>query len=498
MKKIFTFLFFLAGLAIQAQTIYPGTVSYPSTQTICAGDVPAAFLSTSAATVSAGSITYQWQESIISTTAGFTDIPGANGAAFAPGSVAQTTYYRRAASTSPSNVDYSNVLTVNVFPLQLAYINGPATICSATSTSLTAATGGTNYAWSVGGSNSTVTVFSPTMNGVASVTIYPITGCSVSATHAFTVNPAPSATIQQVNALTCAGLSNTLQASPSSGMAYFWFPGNKAGANFIVTPTTTTEYTLHAEDFNFCTATFVYTLVVTPSPTLVATASSSMLCKGDSVELSVSGALTYTWLPAGLNTASITVSPTAATVYTVIGEDATCPGLDTVSVGVYPTMTVNIQLNKNTICLNESAILTASGGTSYVWQNQGISVTTATVIVTPTLTTTYSVLVTSVNNCTETAVRTLSVSQCTGISELENALSLSVYPNPNNGAFTIASSGNQDIRLVNYSGQVIRQFRLNEQNTHQVTVSDLSEGIYFIITDSADSQAVRQKVVVIR
>jgi hypothetical protein len=90
------------------------------------------------------------------------------------------------------------------------------------------------------------------------------------------------------------------------------------------------------------------------------------------------------------------------------------------------------------------------------------------------------------------------VSQCTGISELENALSLSVYPNPNNGAFTIASSGNQDIRLVNYSGQVIRQFRLNEQNTHQVTVSDLSEGIYFIITDSADSRAVRQKVVVIR
>lgn len=62
--------------------------------------------------------------------------------------------------------------------------------------------------------------------------------------------------------------------------------------------------------------------------------------------------------------------------------------------------------NDGTICQGSSATLTASGGASYVWSTGG---TTASIVVSPSTTSSYTVTVTSEGGCTATASRTITV-----------------------------------------------------------------------------------------
>jgi hypothetical protein len=62
----------------------------------------------------------------------------------------------------------------------------------------------------------------------------------------------------------------------------------------------------------------------------------------------------------------------------------------------------------SSICPSTSTTLTASGGTTYLWSS---GATTASITVSPTITTTYSVTVT-LNGCTATASRTVTVTPC--------------------------------------------------------------------------------------
>ncbi|MVM38563.1 hypothetical protein GO730_15040 [Spirosoma sp. HMF3257] len=66
-------------------------------QTVCSSTTPTAFSIVTPATGS-GAITYQWQKSTVSCSAGFTNITGATSSTYQPSEVSQTTYYRVIAS----------------------------------------------------------------------------------------------------------------------------------------------------------------------------------------------------------------------------------------------------------------------------------------------------------------------------------------------------------------------------------------------------------------
>lgn len=72
---------------------------------------------------------------------------------------------------------------------------------------------------------------------------------------------------------------------------------------------------------------------------------------------------------------------------------------------------------------------------------------------------------------------------------------LMIMPNPSNGNATLKSSVNMELNITNELGQVIRTISLNDANNHTQSLTDLSEGIYFINSSSTD-MLVKRKLII--
>jgi Secretion system C-terminal sorting domain len=72
---------------------------------------------------------------------------------------------------------------------------------------------------------------------------------------------------------------------------------------------------------------------------------------------------------------------------------------------------------------------------------------------------------------------------------------LSVFPNPNNGQFTIQSKAKGDYTVVNEFGQVLQTFKTNAENNYLVNLKGLSNGIYFLKGKNGE-QVVNEKIVI--
>ncbi len=130
------------------------------------------------------------------------------------------------------------------------------------------------------------------------------------------------------------------------------------------------------------------------------------------------------------------------------------------------------------ICSGETATLTASGANSYSWNSGG---TGTTFVVSPTVTTTYTVTGTDGNGCVNTSIITQSVSTCTGIEQLSILSNeMNIYPNPFNNKVTIVTSVTVDTRLQIYNvlGSLIYSAEINDKV--EIDLSHQCAGIYFV------------------
>lgn len=122
----------------------------------------------------------------------------------------------------------------------------------------------------------------------------------------------------------------------------------------------------------------------------------NLLCIGDSTTLVAAGGTTFTWNTGSTNT-SITVTPTGSSLYTLTVSNGICTDTTSVYLNVLPAP-VALITGTDTICAGANITLTASGGSSYLW-NTGTG--TSTVSISPTTNTMYSVTVTT-GSCTDT------------------------------------------------------------------------------------------------
>ena len=169
---------------------------------------------------------------------------------------------------------------------------------------------------------------------------------------------------------------------PSIPATYTWMPGPINNSSVTLTPTVSTIYTLSGSSSG-CVGSATVALQVNPVPSI--SVSPISLCQGNSGSLLASGASSYTW-NTGATTASISVSPSVTTNYTVTGSNGLCLNNTTVSVNVTPTPTISA--SDQTICIGSAATILASGATTYLW-NTGS--TLSSIVVTPTVNTSYTV-----------------------------------------------------------------------------------------------------------
>ena len=83
-------------------------------QTICYNSAPAQLIG-QVPTGGSGSFTYQWEASTVSASSGFSNIVGATAADYLPGTLTQTTYFRRRVNSGSCNA-ISNAVTIRVIP----------------------------------------------------------------------------------------------------------------------------------------------------------------------------------------------------------------------------------------------------------------------------------------------------------------------------------------------------------------------------------------------
>jgi gliding motility-associated-like protein len=158
--------------------------------------------------------------------------------------------------------------------------------------------------------------------------------------------------------------------------SYTWNPGGLTGTGpLTVTPATTTQYTVIAQDANNCFITNTITInVLAP---LNITGSSQTVCVGNNTALictgTISPALTYTWLPVAGSTSSITIPniTTGVQTYTAIVSDGcsipTTVVVFTVTTNPNPTASIVADALSGIAPLTINFSDLGTGGTSFYW-----------------------------------------------------------------------------------------------------------------------------------
>jgi gliding motility-associated-like protein len=242
-------------------------------------------------------------------------------------------------------------------------VAGAASICKGQTNTLTAS-GAAGYTWYPGGSTSNSLIVSPNITTTYSIVTTNTAGCSLTTTVSQVVVPVPTLVVSPATQAFCAGSLVTLTVSGAT--AYTWQPGNFTGANYSLTPSVSTAYTLTGATLG-CVGQAVYNLTVIPSPTLVVSGSPTLICSGQSASLSATGANVYVWNPGNISSATATVFPATTTNYTITGSNSICSSTVSVLITVVPKPNLTIVPGVLKMCHGATLAVTASGAQTYSW-----------------------------------------------------------------------------------------------------------------------------------
>ncbi len=277
----------------------------------------------------------------------------------------------------------------------------------------------------------------------------------------------------------CAG--DTIVLTASSGSGYQWSNGATTQSIQVLqagTYTVTVSGSCGSPTASVTvTSGSAPSVAITPGPTVT-------ICSGQSVTLTASGSTNYLW-STGETTAAITVS--AAGVYTVVSSNNCGSDSASVTVTVTNVPTVNITASATSLCAGQTATLTASGASTYLWSN-GQTTSSITVNAPGTYT------VTGTSSCgTATATQTITagtlpVAQISSPSTIlcpGTSLTLSASGGDNytwsNGTTgsqnTITQAGQYFVYATNACGSDTADITVNQSNIFANFVPDITSGL---------------------
>jgi gliding motility-associated-like protein len=294
-------------------------------------------------------------------------------------------------------------MTVNAGTTATISASSATTFCAGGSVTLTASPGA-SYSWSTGDLTQSITV---SASGSYYVNVTNASGCSAtSASTQVIVNPLPVVTAITGSTEVCIGATTQLADATTGGV---WSSSNNNVATVdaagLVTSVTagSTVITYTLTNANGCTSSVSVSVNVNALPSAsIAANGATTFCAGGSVTLVATAGTNYLWNN-GQITQSITVD-IAGTYFTTVTNAAGCSANSnaiTVTVNALPTAVVTAN-GPTTFCQGNNVLLTATGGTSYLWSTgattQSILVSTSENI---------QVDVTNANGCTSAAANTI-------------------------------------------------------------------------------------------
>ena len=425
---------------------------------------PASFCSVGTSTLTAsGSTNYVW-------------MPGnLTGATVVVSPTTTTTYTVTGTNSQGCISTATTTVTVNPLPVVTA-TSSAASVCVGGSVTLTGG-GASSYTWNNNVMNAIS--FVPTATTTYMVTGTDANGCVNTAMTTVTVNPLPTVTANSSAASVCAGSSVTLTGG---GAATYTWDNNVIDAVSFV-PTATTTYMVTGTDVNGCVNTATTTVTVNPLP-IVSLGPNIIQCGGTAMLNAGNMGSTYMWSNAS-TTQTITVS--ASGTYIVFVTDVNgCIGTNSVVVTINSIPAVTASASSVVVCVADAIVTLTGTPTGGVWSGPGVSGSTFS----PTSaglglhTAIYSY--TDANGCEGITSVNVQVNACVGLAENILANGVSVYPNPNNGSFTLsvnANVGALTIKITDMQGRVVYASidkNVNAGFVKQISLDTQSSGMYLM------------------
>jgi len=300
----------------------------------------------------------------------------------------ETSTYSITSMSNNCSVTDEIVITVNDVPN--VDLGPDITICNGESITLNAVGVG-DFVWNTGETGTSITI-NPTETTTYRISSTNSTcGADVFDEVIVTVNEMPTVNAG-VDVEICRGESITLTAT-GSGDSYIWSTGETT-ASITVSPTETLVYDVTTM-LNNCSVTDDIVVTVNDVPN-VELGSDISICYGESITLTAVGDGDFVW-NTGETGASITISPTETTTYSIASTNSACGAdvSDEVVVTVNETPAIDAG-DDVTIEKGSSTLLTATGEGAFLWST---GESTQSITVSPESTTTYTVTATLNGAC---------------------------------------------------------------------------------------------------
>ncbi len=291
-------------------------------------------------------------------------------------------------------------------------LTGETEICAGETVTLIA-DGADEYSWDGGVSYTTDATYTKKLTTAGTYNFVVIgkntsTECTAELQHTVIVKANPVVTVSGDLDI-CAGESTTLTASPQgANVTYLWSNGSTERTASFNNLLSNTDYSVKVT-VDGCKTTKTGTIEVHPMPivTISTNTGKTEICREETIKLTASGGNTYFWEHDGNRNASIDVSPTATTTYTVVVTGAGgCEVKESITITVNELPTVTITADKPVVCEGDAVTLTANGGNNWQWYKGNVAIAGAegknqyyTIPSTTAGTTTYKVVVENANKC---------------------------------------------------------------------------------------------------
>lgn len=322
--------------------------------------------------------------------------PGAGPFVVSPGS---TTNYTVAGTTALNCVSSNTpAISVTVFTLPVIGVSN-GTICSGGQ--FTIVPTGVVTSTPSGGS----LVVAPTSN-----TFYTVTGSDANncvsantATAFITVNTTPVISVSSTTM--CAGSNATINPAGAGAGGTYTVNGTPGAGPFIVSPGSTTNYTVAGTTSLNCVSSNTPGLTVTVYTLPIIGVSNGTICSGQQFTIVPTGVVTST--PSG---GSLVVAPTSNTFYTITGSDINnCVSANTATAFITVNTTPLVSAANVTMCAGKNATISPSGAGAGATYTLNGTPGAGPFVVSPGSTTTFTLAGTTSLNCVSSNTPNVSV-----------------------------------------------------------------------------------------